>query len=131
MTTGAEDTGAAQPCIYQLDPTRFAGLRRSMILRMAILGALIVAGVWYMDGRVVVFDFVGVPAILASVVYNSLRRERKNWNTLVLEFSAERLIRRLPDFPPLEIAPTEVTKIVESTRGVTNQDQPPTQASVC
>lgn len=40
-------------------------------------------------------------------------------DALTLEFSHGNLVRALPNFDPLEIAPREVTRIVESTRGIT------------
>jgi hypothetical protein len=112
-----------QASIYQLDPERFAGIRRSMIIRIGVGLPLVLAVIWYMDGRTKpsrdLFDLVGLPAIIAWTSYRSIQREREKWNSMVLEFRDGMLVRRLKDFPPLEIAPSEVTKIVEAARGIT------------
>lgn len=93
-----------------------------MLTRIALVGPIILAGIWYLDGRLDrrrnLFDFVGLPAILAWVAYRQIQREGKKWNSVVLEFRGESLIRTLPDFPLLEITRSEVTTIVESAGGI-------------
>ena len=122
MITHVDDVDVAQSRIYQLDPARFPGFRRRMVARMAVVTPLLLAGIWYLDGRVEsrrdLFDFVGLPAIIAWVGYRSIQREREKLDTLILEFRSGHLVRELPDFPRVEIAPNEVTKIVESTQGI-------------
>jgi hypothetical protein len=90
---------------------------------MAVVGPLLLAAIWYLDGRFDArrdtFDFVGLPVILVWVSYRGLQRERKNWDSLALDLRGDSLIRRLPDYPPLEISPNDVTKIVESSHGLT------------
>ena len=123
MSAYLEDTNVLRPRIYQMDPAGFAKFRRSTIVRSAIFTPLMIACIWYLDGRSTPrrdsFDFVGVPAILAWTIYRSIQREREKWDTLLLEFRGDVLVRKLPDFPPLGITPSEVTKIVESTHGIT------------
>ena len=122
MSAGLEDTSVHRARLYQMDPARFAKFRRSMIVKSAIFAPLMIACIWYLDGRATprrdLFDFVGTPAILAWTIYRWIQSEREKWDTLLLEFRDGTLVRRLPDFPTLEIAPGEVTKIVESTHGI-------------
>jgi hypothetical protein len=107
---------------YRLNPARFAKVRRRMITGLAVVAPLLLAGVWYLDARLdkgrKFFHFVGMPAIVGWVTYRQFQRERKKWDSLVLEFRNDKLIRTLPDFPVLEIAPSDVTTIVESSAGI-------------
>jgi hypothetical protein len=120
---GTDNPTIPQARSYQLDPERFAGARRSMIIRIAVAVPLVLAVIWYMDGRAKpgrdLFDLVALPAIIAWTTYRSIQRESEKWNSMSLEFRDGMLVRRLKDFPPLEIAPNEVTKIVEAARGIT------------
>lgn len=103
---------------YRMDPACFAKMRRTMIIRGALLVPLLLAVSWYFDARLDrsrdFFDFVGLPAILVWIVYKGVQRERDKWNSLVLEFRGDSLIRTLPGYPLLEIAPGEVTAMAES-----------------
>jgi hypothetical protein len=114
---------------YRLDPARFARVRRRMITGLVMVVPLLLAAVWYLDARLDkrrgLFDFVGLPAILGWVTYRQFQRERKKWNSLVLELRSDSLTRTLPDFPVLEIAPSDVTTIVESSVGVRVQTNSP------
>src|SRR5216684_2955208 len=114
---------------YRLDPARFARVRRRMITGLVMVVPLLLAAVWYLDARLDkrrgFFDFVGLPAILGVVTYRQFQRERKKWNSLVLELRSDSLTRTLPDFPVLEIAPSDVTTIVESSVGVRVQTNSP------
>lgn len=107
---------------YRLAPARFARVRRRMITALAVFAPFFLALVWYLDARLDsrrnFFDFVGLPAVLGYLGYSALRRERRKWDSFVLELRRDRLIRTLRDFPELEIAPGEVTTIAEYRRGV-------------
>jgi hypothetical protein len=107
---------------YRLEPARFARVRRRMITGLVVVVPLLLAAVWYLDARLDkrrdLFDFVGLPAIVGWVSYRQIQRARKKWTSLVLELRSDRLIRTLPDFPVLEIAPSDVTTMVESSRGI-------------
>jgi hypothetical protein len=107
---------------YRLDPARFARVRRRMITVLVVVAPLLLAAVWYLDARLDkrrdLFDFVGLPAIVGWVTYRQIQRARKKWTSLVLELRSDRLIRKLPDFPILEIAQGDVTTIVESSGGI-------------
>lgn len=125
VVANVENPAVPQSRSYRLEPARFAGLRRRMIIGVAIVGPLMLAGIWYLDGRFEskhrLFDFVFLPLMLVWVSYRSIQRERRKWDALVLELSDACLIRRLPDFPPLDMVPNAVTTIVESSRGINIQ----------
>jgi hypothetical protein len=122
MSSDTDDMAALQSLKYALDPTQFAALRRRVTIAIATAGPLMIAGVWYLDGRVSprrdLFDFVFLPLIAAWAAYRQIQREREKWTSLVLELRGDCLIRTLPGFPTLEIRATEVTEIIESARGI-------------
>lgn len=119
MSVSVDNTTVQQ---YRMDPTRFVTMRRTMIVRAALLLPLLLAVCWYFDARLDhsrnVFDFVGLPLIMAWVVYKGVQRERDKWSSLVLEFRDNSLIRTLPGYPLLEIAPSEVTRMVDFSGGI-------------
>jgi hypothetical protein len=47
------------------------------------------------------------------------RKGEKELYSAALEFRSDRLIRRLPDYPDLEVRPNEITTIKESAKGLT------------
>jgi len=96
-----------------------------MISVVAVVTPLLIAGIWYLDGRLKpdrnIFDFLLAPIIAVLTAYRSIQREKNKWDSIVYEFRAGTLVRELPDYPPLEITPGEITKIVESDHGITVQ----------
>jgi hypothetical protein len=115
-------TDSATAPQYRMDPTRFARMRRTMIIRAALFAPLFLAGMWYFElhtglNRGIV-AFVSVSVILAWEFYRSVRREQDKWRSLVLEFRGNNLIRTLPGYPVLDIAPSELTTIVEFSGGI-------------
>jgi len=122
MTLDVENTAVPQSRTYRLAPSRFAGLRRRMIIRLVLICPVIIAVIWFLDGRVSprrdIFEFIFLPFILVVVSYQSIKRERAKWNSLVLEFRGEILVRSLADYPPLEISPNDVATITELSHGI-------------
>jgi hypothetical protein len=107
---------------YRMDPARFARMRRRMLARLAVVAPFLVVVGWYLFGHLSrgrdLFDFIVLPVTLAWETYQAVQRERGKWNSLVLEFRGDNLIRTLPRYPTLEIAPSEVTAIVEFSGGI-------------
>ncbi|HEU5414158.1 MAG TPA: hypothetical protein VFW31_10390 [Candidatus Angelobacter sp.] len=93
-----------------------------MLIVLGPLAPLVIAFVWYFDGRIQpnrsFFDFVGLPIIVVWSTYSSVRRARKEWETLEVEFRMGKLIRKRPGYPDLEFAPGDITRIVESHKGM-------------
>ncbi|MGE5322686.1 MAG: hypothetical protein ACM3SW_07485 [Actinomycetota bacterium] len=114
-----EATGARS---YRLDPQGFDEVRRRILIVLGPLAPLLVACVWYFDGRVQpdrsLFDFVLLPLILVWTSYRSVRRARRGWESLRLELRTDKLIRKRQGYPDLELAPDDVTRIVESPTGI-------------
>lgn len=108
--------------IYRLDPSAFVTVRRRMLLRILTAGPVLLAGVWFLDGRLKpdrnLFDFLFLPVILSVVTYQTIRREQRKWEALVLEFRGDTLVRTLPDHRALEIIPEQVASLTESTTGL-------------
>jgi len=123
MALDLENTVVPQSRSYQMDPLLFAGFLRGMIMRLVLFGPVIIAVIWFLDGRVSprrnVFDFIFLPFILAVVGYQSIKRERAKWDSLLLEFRDGSLVRKLSDYPALEVSPSEVATITESSHGIT------------
>jgi hypothetical protein len=107
---------------YRMDPARFVELRRRLLTRLVLVGPVIIVFIWFLDGHLSptrdIFDFIFLPFILAVMGYQSIRRERERWNSLILEFRAGILTRTVTDYPPLEISPNEVTAIAELSHGI-------------
>jgi len=107
---------------YRLDPRGFDEVRRRMLILLGALAPLVIAVVWYFDGRLhpdrAFFDFVGIPIIVVWTTYSSVRRARKNWELLRLELRTDKLICKRPGYPDLELAPEDVTRIAESPKGM-------------
>ena len=93
-----------------------------MIARVVLVSPILLGAVWYFDGRIHphrdLFDFVLLPSILAYTTYGMIKRAKSNWNSFRLEFLACNLVRRLPGYPDLEIAPTNVKRIIDSPNGI-------------
>ncbi len=86
------------------------------------LAPLVIALVWHFDGRLHpdrnVFDFIGLPMILVWSTYSSIKRARRGWESLRVEFRMGRLIRKRRGYPELELAPGDVTRIAGSAKGM-------------
>jgi hypothetical protein len=107
---------------YRMDPARFARMRRRMITRLAVVAPFLLIAVWYLSGRLGrgrdVLDFIVLPATLLWETYRAVQRERDKWNSLVLEFRGDSLVRTLHRYPLVEIASSEVTAIEEFSAGI-------------
>lgn len=113
---------AAGARFYRLDPRGFDEVRRRILVVVGPLAPLVIALVWYVDGRLYpdrsFFDFVALPIILVVSSFSSVRRERQNWESLRLELRNDKLIRKRQGYPDLEFAPGDVTRIAESPKGL-------------
>jgi hypothetical protein len=107
---------------YRMDPARFARMRERMITRVAVVVPPLLAVVWYFSGGLGkgrdILDFIVVPATLAWELYRAVQRERDKWDSLVLEFRGDSVIRTMHRYPLLEITASEVTAIVEFSGGI-------------
>jgi len=120
------DAGTAptlqQPATYKLDPSRFAGYRRELFIRMGVAIPLIGLGLfyltWHFNRERSAFNFIFIPVLMVWLVYRQFRDQRRNWQSLVFEFHDGKLIRRLDKYPTVELVPSEVTSILESPRGI-------------
>jgi hypothetical protein len=112
----------AVPIVYKLEPSRFAGYRRELFIRLGIVVPLVTAGLFYLMWRFDierdVFRLTFIPVLMAWLVYRQVKDKRRNWQTLVFEFQDGKLIRRLDKYPTVELMPSEVTAILESPRGI-------------
>ena len=122
MSDSLNETTPPQVCRYLLDPAQFAKLRTRMLIGMAVTGPLFIAAIWYaqrhFEATRDLFDLVFLPGLLLWIAYRQIKTERDKWNSMVLEFDGGKLIRRLPNYPDLEILPGEVKGIVESRQGI-------------
>jgi hypothetical protein len=123
MSPTAETSAGSPPAFYRLDPGRFAEYRRELVIRLGIRGTLVVAGLLYLawhfhrrsfsDVAMIAVFGIGVP------IYSGLKGGRSRWESLEIEFRDGKLIRRLGQYPVLELVPNDVTAIVELARGIT------------
>src|SRR5437660_6965481 len=94
-----------------------------MLARLALAGPLFMGGIWYFDKYFRAqrdrFDFIFLPLIFVYVSYRVIAMEKEKWDSIVLDFCSDRLLRRLPHYPDLEVRREEVTTIRESSRGLT------------
>jgi hypothetical protein len=122
MSIDADTAPPLQPTAYKLDPTRFAGYRRELFIRMGVVIPLVSAGLlyvtWHFDRERTAFNFIFIPVLMVWLVYRQFRDQRRNWQNLVFEFHDGKLIRRLEEYPTVELVPSEVTAIFESPRGI-------------
>ena len=106
---------------YRLDPSHLRGNRMRMLTAACGIPVMTVAVQWFADGHFdPKYDLVGVVVGIVSAWFLESMNRRKNrqqWESLVVELRTDRLIRRLEGFPTLEIAPSEITGIVESRSG--------------
>jgi hypothetical protein len=107
---------------YRLDSRGFDEVRRRILIVLGPLAPLLIAFVWYFDGRLHpdrgFFDFILLPILLVYTSFKSVRRERRGWESFRLELRGDRLIRKRKGYPDLEVAPGDVTRIVEARRGM-------------
>lgn len=120
MSDGMQESGARVPRTYSLNPEQFAQVRRKLIIRAALVTPPLIAVFWYLQraqprDR---FDLLFFPVLFVWIVYSSIRREQEKWNSLTLEIRDDTLVRTLPNYPVLEIVPSEVTRIIESRHGL-------------
>ncbi len=112
-----------QPTVYKLEPSHYAAYRRELFVRLGIVTPLVSAGLFYLmwqfDRERSTFRFIFIPVLIAWVAYRQFKEQRSNWHNLVFEFQGGKLIRRLDKYPTVELAPKEVTAIIESPRGIT------------
>jgi len=123
MSLDADVAPTLQPRVYKLEPSRFAGYRREMFIRLGIVIPLVTAGLlylmWRFDRERDAFLFVFIPVLVAWLVYRHFKDQRRNWQTLVFEFRDDKFIRRLDRYPTVELVPSEVKAILESPKGIT------------
>ena len=114
---------------YRFDPSGFDEVRRRMLIVAGPLAPLVIALVWYFDGRIhpnrSFFDFIVLPIIVVWTTYRSVRRARKEWESLRVEFRMSKLIRKRQGYPDLEFAPGDVTRIAESPKGMVIETESP------
>ncbi len=121
MFSDADTVPTLQPTIYKLEPSRFAGRRRELLIRLGIVIPLVGGGIFYLmwrfdrDGST--FSFVLILVLMISFVYGQFRDQRSNWQNLAFESRDGKFIRRLDRYPTVELVPSEVTAIIESPRG--------------
>ena len=118
------DSGSVlQPTVFKLEPSGFAEYRRKLTTRLGIVIPLVTAALlyvtWHFDRQRDIVSLVLVPILSGHIAYRLLKNERDKWRSLVFEFRDGKLIRRLDKYPTVELAPSEVTAILESPRGIT------------
>jgi len=122
MPETTDHSGAAGARSYRLDPSGFDEERRRILVVLGPLAPLLIALVWYFDGRLHpdrgFFDFIVLPIILVWTSFRSVRRARRGWESLRLELRTDKLIRKRSGYPDLELAPGDVTRIAESRRSM-------------
>lgn len=107
---------------YRLDPSRFHRRHNRMLVAICAIVPITIAAQWYTEGHFRArHDIVGV-LVAALVAAISARRdvgkEKRRWESFVIELRTDRLVRTMEGFSPLEIAPSEVTAIIESSGGL-------------
>lgn len=119
----SRDADAAPTTLYKLEPSRFAEYRRELAIWLGIAVPLVTAALvylaWHFDRERDVVGLVLIPVLTSHLFYRQFKNERDKWRSLVFEFRDGKLIRRLDKYPTVELAPSEVTAILESPRGIT------------
>jgi hypothetical protein len=111
------------PTYYKLESGRFAEYRREMVIRLSIVVPPLLAGslylAWHFDRERGLFGLISIAALICWDLYRQFKDQRNKWESLVFEFRAGKLMRRMDKYPVLELVPNEVTAIRESPRGLT------------
>jgi hypothetical protein len=122
MPPESDTASVWQPTVYKLEPSRFAEYHRELAIRLGIVMPLVAAGflylAWHFDKRRITFLLVLIPILTVQTVYRRFKDEGDKWKSLVFEFRDGKLIRRLDKYPTVELAPSEVTAILESPQGI-------------
>jgi hypothetical protein len=105
------DTASRPPTVYKLEPACFAQRRRDFVIRLAIFVPFVIAGIlfheWHFEKKRDPFSLLFFPILIILVVlYQQLREERKNRQSLAFEFRDDKLIRNLDRYPVGHAGPT-------------------------
>ncbi len=123
MSHDSNTDSVLQPVVFKLEPSRFPEYRRELFIRLGIAMPLVAAGLlylaWHFDRERDIFVLILIPVLTGHIVYQQFKNERDKWRSLVFEFRDGKLIRRLDKYPTVELAPSDVTAILESPRGIT------------
>lgn len=107
---------------YHLAPAAFGKTRRRMLVGVLAIVPITIALEWYAGGhfesRHDWLEVLITVSIVGFTAYRDLKKQRRKGESFVLELRSDRLIRRMDGFPPLEIIPSEVTAVIESSSGL-------------
>jgi hypothetical protein len=123
MSVNADAAPILEPRAYKLDPSRWAEYRQGLLIRLGVVIPIVSAGSFYLmryfEGKRDAFQFFFIlGVVMAWFVYRQVNRQRRNWRSLAFEFHDGKLIRRLDEYPTVELVPSDVSAILESPRGI-------------